>query len=151
MSSSRNCLMPSSRCSEADVSLCFIPQPMTKSIVKSATSPNNIDKAIQQLSTGEKYTLLKHQRKPSYIYAFPTTYLEGFSSKLKIVIITLIKAVGMNIPLLSQLAVKTHQIQSRSSCFLQNFLRGEGNAPILASKRTALFPIQPMGQHTTKP
>ena len=33
-------------------------------------------------------------------------------------------AVGMNMHLLSQLAAKTHQIQSWSSCFLQNFQGG---------------------------
>ena len=60
--------------------------------------------------------------------------------KLKIVIITLIKAVGMNIPLLIQLAAKTHQIQSWSSCFFYKiFWGGRGMPPSWPAKELPHF------------
>ena len=40
-------------------------------------SPEEIDAAIHRLTTGGKYALLKHHRKPSVSYAFPTTYMGG--------------------------------------------------------------------------
>jgi len=47
------------------------------SIVKATMSPRDIDTTVQQLSTEEKYILLKHHNKPSISYVFPTTYLGG--------------------------------------------------------------------------
>lgn len=51
--------------------------------VKPTMSPRDIEKAIQQLSTGEKYTLLKHHKKPSHSYVFPTRYVGGCNRSFK--------------------------------------------------------------------
>ena len=75
----RDCPVPSSGCSEADMSVNVLQTSANDvgSIVKPTMSPRDIDTAIQLLSTGERYTLLKHHNKPSSSYVFPTTYLGG--------------------------------------------------------------------------